>query len=114
MNWPAELRGDFQQFYGLNFNEIEDYEFAADLAVTLPNNSRVARKASPANEWTPAEYMLANIEYCASWLAWSKTKDAKYNTNRPKRRKTPIEIAKEREKLESTDLGEINKILGYE
>ena len=108
-----ELRGDFQQFYGLNFNKLEDYAYAADLAVTLPNNSRIARAVDPANEWTPAEYMLANIEYASAFLAWAKTKDAKYGTNKPKPRKTPTEMAKERRKLENTDLGEIDKILGY-
>lgn len=117
MKWPVELRGDFQQFYGLNFNDAGEefsYEYAADLAVTLPRESRVSRAVNPANEWTVAEYMLANIEYATSWLAWSKTKEAKYNHNKPKRRLTPIETATTRKKLDDTDTGEIDKILGYE
>lgn len=111
-----ELRGDFQQFYGLNFNDAGEsfsFEYAADLAATLPNDSRIAKAANPANEWTVAEYMLANIEYCASWLAWSRTKDAKHNMNKPKRRLTPLEAAKTRVKLEATDLDEIDRRLGY-
>ena len=116
MKWPVELRGDFQQFYGLNFNEAGttfSYEYAADLAVTLPRESRLSRAVNPANEWSIAEYMLANIEYAAAFVAWSKTKDAKYNSNRPKRRPTPLEVAAQRKKLDETDLSEINEILGY-
>lgn len=116
MKWPVELRGDFQQFYGLNFNDAGtafSYEYAADLVVTLPRESRIARAVNPANEWSAAEYMLANIEYAATWLAWSKTKDAKHNTNKPKHRQTPLEAASQRKKLDDTNLDEINRILGY-
>lgn len=116
MKWPVELQGDFQQFYGLNFNRAGidfSYEYAADLAATLPNDSRIAKAANPANEWTPAEYMLANIEYASAWLAWSRSKDAKSGNNKPKRRLTPIEISQTRTKLDDTDLREIDAILGY-
>lgn len=116
MKWPVELLGDFQQFYGLNFHKAGidySYEYAADLAATLPNDSRIAKAANPALEWSVSDYMLANIEYNTAWLAWSRSKDGQRNSNKPKRRKTPLELADVRSKLDETDISEIDAILGY-
>ena len=45
VNHPAQLRADFQQFYGLNIDGMGSeytYDHAAALAANLPRSSRLA------------------------------------------------------------------------
>lgn len=42
----------------------------------MPDESRLKRKLSPANEWSWNEILLNKIEYCLRILAWQNSKDA--------------------------------------
>lgn len=84
--FPAELRADFQRYYGLNLDGMGvDYSIAhaADLAACLPNNSRCGIAEDPANEWTIEHRLLAFIEYYTHAWVWAHTKDAKRKVNMP-------------------------------
>lgn len=86
---PAQLRADFQQFYGLNLDGMgTDYSVlhAADLAAQLPQESRcVAVESQPAS-WTRSERLLALIEYYAHAWVWAHSEDAKKKRNVPELR----------------------------
>ena len=91
--YKAELRADFQQYYTLNIDNMGiDYRLshAADLAVMLPQESRVMRCINPANAWGWQEHLLADIANRVRWLQWAKTPDGAKNRNHPK----PIEVPK--------------------
>lgn len=60
------MRADFQRFYGLDLDALGaeyTHEHAAALAAHLPYGSALCREVDPSQEWTPAEYLLARIEY---------------------------------------------------
>jgi len=91
--YKGELRADFQQYYTLNIDKMGlEYSIvhAADLAVMLPQNSRVMCKIDPANAWGWQEHMLADLVNRVRWLQWAKTTDGAKNRNHPK----PIEPPK--------------------
>ena len=87
--FPAELRADFQRYYGLNLDGMgTDYTVlhAADLAACLPRDSCCGVAENPINEWTIDRQLLALIEfYSHAWL-WAHTKDAKRKKNVPQLR----------------------------
>jgi len=89
--YRLELRADFQQYYTLNLDKLGvEYRImhAADLAVMLPQDSRVMRQIDPANAWGWQEHLLADLVNRVRWLQWAKTPDGVKNRNHP----TPIEI----------------------
>ena len=86
---PAELRADFQRYYGLNLDGMgSDYSVAhaADLAACLPRDSATMRAHDPLNEWTIEAQLLALIEFWAHDWIWAHTKDGKAGRNPPKLR----------------------------
>ena len=91
--FKVELRADFQQYYTLNLDKLGiDYRIshAADLAVMLPQDSRVMRQVDPANAWGWQEHLLADIVNRVRWLQWAKTPDGAKNRNHP----VPLEAPK--------------------
>lgn len=70
-----EIEADFQEFYHLNFEEVE-IERASRLLFQLPKKSRFMRLLQPANNWSWNEVLLNNISYFLQVLAWQNTKDA--------------------------------------
>ena len=67
---------------------IYDYKqlrpmLAAILAVGLPDDSRIKRKLS-GQKHTTQTVLLACIADSLRFIAWTKTKDAQKNVNRPK------------------------------
>ena len=91
--YKIELRADFQQYYTLDIDKLGvDYSIvhAADLAVMLPQSSRVMCRIDPANAWGWQEHLLADLVNRVRWLQWAKTTDGAKNRNHPK----PIEAPK--------------------
>lgn len=85
--YPDELRADFQEYYGLDTDEIGasiSRDRAAALAVQLPLGSRCLGAENPNARWTVHEWLLARIEHDLALLVWSKTKDAEKGRNAPK------------------------------
>jgi hypothetical protein len=84
---PAQLRADFQRYYGLNLDGMgTDYTVlhAADLAACLPRESLCGIAEDPINEWNIDRLLLGRIEFWLhSWL-WAHTKDGKRKVNKPK------------------------------
>lgn len=70
-----EIEADFQEFYHLNFGEVE-IERASRLLFQLPKKSRFMRLLQPANNWDWNEILLNNAVYLLKVLAWQNTKDA--------------------------------------
>lgn len=84
---PAELRADFQRYYGLNLDGMgRDYStlHAADLAACLPRESCSMTAEDPLNGWTLELQLLALIEWHLADWNWAHTKDGKARRNRPK------------------------------
>lgn len=106
---PAELRADFQRYYGLNIDGMGvDYSLfhAADLAAMLPQDSRCGIAEDPANEWTLDRQLLALIEYYEHSWVWAHTKDAKRKANRPKLRVPQPKREPDAELMTVDELGE--------
>lgn len=85
--WPLQLRADFQQFYGLNIDEMGlayGRRHAADLAVMLPRESRTVRAEHPELEWGEAEYLLAVIADAARDTCWGVLDSRRSSSNRPR------------------------------
>lgn len=81
------MRADFQEFYGLDTDEIGSgirLERAASLAVQLPKGCRVFSAMDPELSWTDKEWLLARCEHLLSLLLWIKTEDGQKNRNMPK------------------------------
>lgn len=84
---PGELRADFQQFYGLNIDDMGDgYSVlhAADLAAHLPRDGRTYVAENPDNAWTLQNQVLALIEFRLHWWNWAHTDDGMHMRNYPK------------------------------
>lgn len=114
---PDELRADFQQFYGLNIDGAgREYGMlhAAALAAQLPREARCVRLENPETQWGDGLYMLRAAEHTLRVLAWQQTEDAAKRRNFPKPLPTPADRARVRRRLERTDVGRINRILGME
>lgn len=114
---PDELRADFQQFYGLNLDDMGrayTYLHAAALTVQLPADSRVMRAEAPELTWSDSDEMMRRLEHTARVLAWQQTKDGAKGRNAPRPLPSPVEQARTRRKVERTDVDEINRILGYD
>ena len=108
------LRADFQQYYGLNVDGMgEDYTLshAAALAAQLPFESRCMRAEHPELEWTQADYILAEIAYGVSIIAWQRSKDGARNINHPKRIQTPASRAEMMRKVSETNFDYIDELL---
>lgn len=117
VEYPHELRADFQETYGLNLDRMGvDYSYvhAAILMSQLPSTSRIARRIDPNAEWDEQTHFLAAIEYDLRVLIWQKTKDAQNGKNRPKPNKTPAEYYKEQKRREGFDKSLIDAAFGKE
>lgn len=86
MDYRAELRADFRQFYGCSFDRTleESVEEAADLAVMLPRGSRTFAEIDPEFSWEQQHYLLATIANELQTLVWFQSKDGQKGRNRPK------------------------------
>lgn len=96
--YKLELRADFQQFYTLDIDRMgKDYKIvhAAELAVMLPQDSRVMVRIDPANAWGWTEHLLADAVNRLRWLQWAKTPDGAKNRNHPRPIEPPRLVAKE-------------------
>lgn len=75
---------DFQQYYHLKFDLSElGVNYASILAFGLPDESR-SKLAISKQKVTLNNALLASINDYLAWIWWSKTTNAKENTNRPK------------------------------
>lgn len=84
----SAVRADFQQFYGLNIDNMGS-EFstahAADLLVELPDNSRVKMmEQESGGVWTFDRMLAATCADALNLLVWMQTKDGRKGRNRPK------------------------------
>lgn len=80
------VRADFQQYYGLNIDEMgEAYStlHAAELLVELPGESRVKRIYSDDGPWTFDRTLMALAVNALNVLVWQRTKDGSKGRNRP-------------------------------
>jgi hypothetical protein len=114
---PAELRADFQQYYGLNIDGMGqefDVFHAADLAAQLPSDSRTFKAENVELEWTDSDYMLWSIEFSLRVLRWQNTEDGRKNRNKPRPLPTPAEHARIADKINSTDMALIAEQLGID
>lgn len=85
--YPAHVRADMQQYYGLNIECMGvDYSMrhAADLIAMLPSKSRTFTAVDERNAWDSGEYLLAEAVDSLHLMVWANTKDAQKNRNRPK------------------------------
>lgn len=88
MGDEGKLRADFQQFYGLNIDDMGrayTLHHAAALALELPPESRIASKATNGVRWGAQEALLANVEFWTHCLAYANTDDARHGRNKPRR-----------------------------
>lgn len=113
---PDELRADFQQYYGLNLDDMGNgysYAHAAVLVAQLPIGSRLLSKMDPRASWTQSEYLLSLIEYDLRVLAWQRTRDAERGQNKPK---PPLEPQREQEpyKVTHAQMERVAKALNIE
>jgi hypothetical protein len=95
----AEMRADFQQYYGMDIGLIGITvrpTHAADLAEMLPAGSRTFRAEAPELAWGTVEYLLADCVDALNVLAWQQTKDGAKNKNRPKPVKRPKQPKKQK------------------
>ena len=114
--FPAELRADFQRFYGLNLGDMGcafTVRHAADLAACLPPDGAVAKAINPDWRWGLQEHLLATIADTLRWLQWSKTADGAKNRKRPKPIPLPgVDQGKGRMKdAVSVDVDELKRLL---
>lgn len=111
--YPDELRADFQQFYGLNVDDMGaafTRLHAAALCAQLPRESRLVRAMDPAAEWGDSEYIAHAMEHTLRVLSWQCGNGRK--SDFPKPMPTPEDRARVSRKLERTDVDRINRILG--
>lgn len=112
---PDELEADFQQYYGINFEDaFEDYSVrhVSTLAAQLPETSRCLGSITD-HEWTQQMQMLANIEHELRILIWiQENQGSKRKSKFPKRIESPAKTIKVERKLEATNLDELNEAFG--
>lgn len=109
-----ELEADFRQFYHLNLLDINiafSLRHAAVLAAQLPRDSRAISRLSPDMAWSDEMHMLSKIEHLCRINLWSKTKDSQHGRNFPEPNDTPSKVRKMRERLENTNLKEIDELI---
>lgn len=111
---------DFRQFYGIDLPlEAVDVDCRrwAMLWYALPRESRTARRQTPALEWSEGEYMLNQVVYYLSLLAWRQcTKDGQKGRRVPQPPKTPGEraTAEQRRTNAESARADIDRILGIQ
>lgn len=109
-----EIEADFQEFYHLNFGEVE-IERASRLLFQLPKKSRFMRLLQPANNWDWNEVLLNNISYYLQILAWQNTKDAQEEGERNAPTIYLPDFMKDAEdNTESMDIDELKAFLARE
>lgn len=113
--FPGELRADFQQYYGLNIDDmgvLYTHSHAAELAAYLPKGCRTRAAVHPCDEWSEELYILSSIEYSLRVLAWQNTDAAKKGLGKPKPLRTPAQTAEIERRIEDTDIEHVSKMLG--
>lgn len=111
--YPDELRADFQQFYGLNVDDMGaafTRLHAAALCVQLPRESRLVRAMEPAAAWGDSEYIAHAMEHTLRVIAWQNGGGRKPDFPRPL--PTPEDRARVSKKLERTNVERVNRVLG--
>lgn len=78
----TELVADFQQYYGLDLYGVPVLR-AADLAASLPVESRCMKLLDPLGGWTLGDEILSRIEYWLQVIVWRESKDAADGRNKP-------------------------------
>lgn len=107
-----ELEADFQQFYGLDLNDLGrslSVRHAAVLAAQLPITSRCCIAQEPDLAWSTDTWLLRRIDHGLSLLLWSMSK---HKGQKPQPVNTPGETAKIRKSVENTDFDLIAERLG--
>lgn len=112
---PDEIEADFQQYYGINFEtSFDEYSVRhiSLLAAQLPPDARCFKSLS-SHEWSEQMHMLANMEHELRMLIWIQANQySKHRTQPPKRIQSPAERKKFEQRVQSTDIDELNRILG--
>lgn len=109
-----ELTADFQQYYNLDLNQIGktfSVMHAAVLATQLPTNSRTFAKEWPEMTWSEDTYLLSRLEHLMRIQIWSQSKDAQKGRNFPEPLDTPGKTKRMQERLENTNIHELDKAL---
>ena len=70
IKYPDELEADFQQYYNLNINCVQN-DRVRRLTYQLPAESRIMIKLQPANEWNYDRLLLSKIEYSIERVYYS-------------------------------------------
>lgn len=81
------VRADFQQYYGLNLDEMgERFStlHAADLLVELPDDSRTMMRGSDGGAWTFDRTLAAMQLNALNTIAWLQSADGQKGRNRPR------------------------------
>lgn len=86
---PDALRADFQQYYGLDIDGMGrsfSTLHAAALLTGLPAGARTwaAYSEDGSGGWSRDQVLLGVIADAVNLVAWSKTKDAQHNRNKPR------------------------------
>ena len=109
-----ELEADFQEFYGLNLEELGkslSLRHAAILAAHLPPKSRCRSVADPNAVWSEEMYALVNIEYEMRLLLWMQSQSKKNHTPMPEPVDPPAKAKEMQRRLEQTDIHEDDDLL---
>lgn len=109
----AELRADFQRFYGLNLDDMGrsySVHHAACIAAHMPQGSALYASIDPSSEWTASDHLLSLIEYDIRSLAWGLSGGRKSKSPKPKRIEPPS--ASRKTDYSRSDMDEIADALG--
>ncbi len=110
----AELRADFQQFYGLCIDEIGDtfsISHAASLCEQLPRNSRLMMIIDPLNSWNDQMWLLAHMEFSLRILRGAGVNGETVSMITPRSLYEPVQVPKTNVEEERLSIDEVKDIL---
>lgn len=110
-----ELEADFQQYYGLNLEDIGgnlSVRHAALLAAHLPPESRCLSILNPDFGWSKEMHLMTKMEHEMRVLLWQQSQSKNNRTPFPKPIDPPSKVVRIQRQLEHTDIDEINERLG--
>ena len=105
-DYPDYIRADFQQYYGLNIDEIGasfSVHHAAVLAAMLPTESRTIAVAAPHASWSLSDQLLAASTNALNMLVWLEADPKRHLSNKPKPIEPPKRPNEEAVTLEADD-----------
>lgn len=105
-----ELEADFQEFYGLNLEDMGkaySVRHAAVLAANLPAQARCLKSINHDLDWSLETHMLSVIEYDLRCLMWSLSDAKKKHIPYPKQLKPHKE-----KKIKEVKLSDMERIEG--